>query len=332
MFSVVIPLYNKAHTIGATLESVLSQQFPDFEIVIVDDGSTDGGSEKIQRYFDDPRIRIVHQNNQGVSAARNRGVAAARYGLIAFLDADDSWLPGYLAAIKAAVDEFPDAGVYCCGGVVRNPDGSGFVRHSSRLRGKTQEVNLFAGLSIFVNCSSVVIRKSAFGLAGGFPVGVARGEDFIFWIKLALLEMALRTKAIFCPKLLTVYNRGVDGQATADGGISHTAFITRTNLIYAFSANLELGRGENFLNDLMLRSLRTEILLLMITGNYPMITQFFERIDPELMGRISSIEEFLYRNPYARGPAIAWIYMVKLMQKLGTRRRYLQPKYQKRLS
>lgn len=331
MFSVVIPLYNKAHTIVATLESVLSQQFQDFEVIIVDDGSTDGGSEKIQRYFDDPRILVVHQNNQGVSAARNRGVAASRYELIAFLDADDFWLPGYLAAMKAAVDEFPDAGVYCCGGVVRYPDASGSIRYSARHRDSNQEINWLSGLHFFANCSSVVIRKSSFWLVGGFPVGVAHGEDTVLFIKLALLEMALLTKAVFCPALLTVYTKGVEGQATADGGISHEVFIKRTNLVYAFSADLELGKSASVLNDFMLRALRTEFLLLLITNNYPMITQFFERINPQLMSRIGAIEEFLYRNPHARGPAIAWICMIKLIERLGTGRRYLRPKYKKRL-
>lgn len=331
MFSVVIPLYNKAHTVVATLESVLSQRFQDFEVIIVDDGSTDGGSKKIQRYFDDPRIRVVRQNNQGVSAARNQGVAASRYELIAFLDADDSWLPGYLAAMKAGVDEFPNAGVYCCGGVVRYPDGSGFVRYSSRYRGNNREINLLSGLHFFANCSSVVVRKSSFRLAGGFPVGVAYGEDTVLFIKLALLDMAQQNKAVFCPELLTVYNQGVEGQATADGGIRHEAFIRRTNLVYAFSADLELGNGASFLNDFMLRRLRIEILLLLITNNYPMINQFFERIDPQLLSRMCSIEEALYRNPHAREPATLWIFTVLVIRKLRVRHRDLRPKYKKRL-
>ena len=97
MISVVIPLYNKAHTIVNTLSTVINQIYTDFEIVIVDDGSTDNGVNTIVQHFSDPRIRIINQPNAGVSAARNRGVQESIYQYIAFLDADDEWHPDYLS-------------------------------------------------------------------------------------------------------------------------------------------------------------------------------------------------------------------------------------------
>lgn len=88
MISIVIPLYNKAHTIVHTLNAVFKQEYQDFEVIIVDDGSTDNGVGIIQQHFHDNRIRIFHQENQGVSVARNRGVEEARCEYVALLDGD----------------------------------------------------------------------------------------------------------------------------------------------------------------------------------------------------------------------------------------------------
>jgi glycosyltransferase involved in cell wall biosynthesis len=103
MISVIIPLYNKAHTIVNTLNTVLRQTFQDFEIVIVNDGSTDNGVEVITTAFNDVRIKIINQANGGVSGARNTGADAAQYNYLAFLDADDEWKLGYLAKIYEAI-------------------------------------------------------------------------------------------------------------------------------------------------------------------------------------------------------------------------------------
>ena len=90
MISVVIPLYNKEKQIKRTIQSVLTQTFQDFEIVIVNDGSTDNSTIEVEK-IKDSRIRLIHQENAGVSAARNKGIEEAKYELIALLDADDEW-------------------------------------------------------------------------------------------------------------------------------------------------------------------------------------------------------------------------------------------------
>lgn len=111
MFSVVIPLYNKGLHIKKTIESVLSQEFQDYELIIVDDGSTDDGVSVVKA-FNDSRIKLIQQSNQGVSAARNRGIKEARANFIAFLDADDEWLSCHLCTLSRLIKKYPCAGIY----------------------------------------------------------------------------------------------------------------------------------------------------------------------------------------------------------------------------
>ena len=111
-FSVVIPLYNKQDYIEATLKSVLNQTFQDFEIIIIDDGSTDNSLEKLSK-LKDTRTTIIKQKNAGVSVARNKGIDLAKAKHIALLDADDLWYSNHLEELKRQILCFPDAGLYC---------------------------------------------------------------------------------------------------------------------------------------------------------------------------------------------------------------------------
>jgi len=111
-FSIVIPVYNKENHIKATLESVLNQSFKDFEVIIVNDGSTDG-SDTIIKQKSDERIRLYTIENHGVSFARNYGISKARTSFIALLDADDIWYSNHLEDLKNLLKRFPNCGLYC---------------------------------------------------------------------------------------------------------------------------------------------------------------------------------------------------------------------------
>jgi glycosyltransferase involved in cell wall biosynthesis len=118
--SVVVPLYDKRPYVERCLHSICSQAFEDFEILVVNDGSTDGSAELVQAYRDD-RIRLINQSNAGPGAARNRGLAEAKGEYIAFLDADDVWLPQYLANSFDSLEGSEAACTSCC--YIEDPSG-----------------------------------------------------------------------------------------------------------------------------------------------------------------------------------------------------------------
>ena len=190
MISVVIPLYNKEKSIASTLRTVLNQTFSDYEIVIVNDGSTDGSVEEIEKVQDD-RIRLVHQPNAGVSAARNRGIEEAKGDLIAFLDADDEWKPEYLATQYHLFQKYPECSVFACNYEFRDVSGkvTPTLIHKLPFVG---EDGILSNYFEVASCShppicsiSVMVKKQVMQAIGGFPVGVKSGEDLLTWARLA---------------------------------------------------------------------------------------------------------------------------------------------------
>lgn len=191
MISVVIPLYNKAGQVAHTLRSVLGQTFREFEVVIVDDGSTDGSADEA-RSVHDGRIRLVSQQNAGVSAARNRGVAEARYDLIAFLDADDEWEPTYLETQYNLYKKYPDCSVYACNYEFCNADGRVTPTILRKLPFEGED-GILSNYFEVASCShpplwtsAVMVRKQALQAVGGFPLGIRSGEDLLTWARLAV--------------------------------------------------------------------------------------------------------------------------------------------------
>ncbi len=188
MISVIIPLYNKADTIARAIQSVLNQTYQDFELIVVDDGSTDNGTAIVQAI--DDRIRIVNQENQGVSAARNRGIKEAKSDLIAFLDSDDEWLPDFLETVSNLYNTHPQCAV--CATAYLRVDAhrhqtaihlSGIPQHQNFILENYFEV---ASKSDPPFCSiSIMVHKEALLSIGGFPEGVHQGEDLLTWARLA---------------------------------------------------------------------------------------------------------------------------------------------------
>lgn len=188
--SVVIPLYNKKGTVLRALNSVLNQTVLPEEIIVVDDGSSDCSTQVVAQ-LDHPLIRLVSQTNQGVSAARNRGIVEAKYEWIAFLDADDEWLPEFMRTIKELLENYPDCGLAATAYYMQDTAGRRKINHLNKLRFKGDQgtiENYFQVASYShppLNSSAVVLKKEAIESIGGFPVGVTSGEDLLTWARIA---------------------------------------------------------------------------------------------------------------------------------------------------
>lgn len=217
--SVVVPLYNKAAYVEEALRSVLAQQMPALEVLVIDDGSTDDGPAYV-RALADARVQLVTQPNAGVSAARNHGIALARGDLVAFLDADDRYQPGYLAAIVALVRQFPQAGMLCTGYQRVDPQGRRQTCLHPQLAADTSALIAdFHGdwsHAAFACADTIAVRRSLLRrLSPAFPVGECLGEDQDLWLRLA--EAA---PVAYCNRVLADYRIEVAGSATLSRPVS----------------------------------------------------------------------------------------------------------------
>jgi glycosyltransferase involved in cell wall biosynthesis len=192
-FSVVIPLYNKEEHIATTILSVLNQSFNHFEIIIVNDGSTDN-SVNIIKELNDPRIRIIHQENEGVSAARNRGIKESRYDWIALLDGDDEWKEDYLETIAQNIIRRPNCVAYSTHRDVLLNRKIMPVKQLCHVPKKSGIIKSYPKSCFWSHApyhsSSVILNKPFLEVNDElnlFPVGVKLGEDLDAWMKLSLI-------------------------------------------------------------------------------------------------------------------------------------------------
>lgn len=211
--SIVVPLFNKAAFVSEALESVRAQTLAAYEIIVVDDGSTDEGAE-IVRKLDCANLHLITQTNAGVSVARNRGIEAARGDFVAFLDADDRYAPGFLEGIACLVARYPAAAMYCTAYKRFWDDGR---REFCRL----QHVALNTGVILndfygawcsgaFTFTSAIAIRRNVFDdLTLRFPEGERLGEDQDLWFRIAE-----RHQVAYLNTASVDYRMGVAGSAT----------------------------------------------------------------------------------------------------------------------
>ena len=213
--SVVIPAYNVERLIRQTLDSVLAQTYRDFEVVVVDDGSKDATAEVVSGYGEP--VRCIRQANAGPSAARNRGLREARGEFVAFLDADDLWLPEKLAAQMPLFDAEGRVGLVYCRFERMDMDGrplptTPWLTPTGRVYYQLLERS-------YVPASTPVVRKACFERAGCFPEDMSWAEDWHLWIRIARhYEYAVADEVLVC-------HREMPGGLWAQRGKAHRGVL-----------------------------------------------------------------------------------------------------------
>lgn len=209
--SVVIPLFNKRNCIGRAIDSVLTQTVPCSEIIVVDDGSTDGGHHVVES-IGDPRIFLFRQQNKGCSAARNRGIREAHGELIAFLDADDEWKPWFLEVIQNLRVKHANAGAYVTAYEVYEAEGCAYTFSFEGIPPAPWEgiiPNYFRS-ALRHNpmwTSAVVVPKEVLTDVGEFITAPGLGEDTELWARIAL-----RYRIAFSWRVSAVYHKDAENR------------------------------------------------------------------------------------------------------------------------
>ena len=208
-----MPLYNKAQYVKRALERIIAQSYNDWELIIVDDGSTDNSATICEEYLDSltPSLpySFIKQSNSGVAVARNRGVAESHGEFLCFLDADDWWEPTFLEEMDKLIGSYPDAGLYATNYVYYKP-GKTHVALNMKTGYITYPQAYLKSVAMPVWTGATCMPRKVFDEMGGFPVGIKLGEDFLLWAK-----TALHYPVAFCEKPLAYYNNDVPASMRA---------------------------------------------------------------------------------------------------------------------
>lgn len=200
--SVVIPCFNAARWIASTLRSVFEQDWPAFEVLVVDDGSSDGSVDLIRAQF--PAVRVLEQRNAGAAAARNTGIEAARGDWIAFVDADDWWLPSKLRSQMDLLADQPEAQMACSSWQAWNSDDAEPAPELLEQIQRTSATGLGNPASgwiypeLLLGCcvwtSTVIARTALLRTLGGFDTNLKVGEDYDLWLRASRLTPIVRVR------------------------------------------------------------------------------------------------------------------------------------------
>ncbi|RRJ93234.1 glycosyltransferase family 2 protein [Paenimyroides tangerinum] len=240
-FSIIIPLFNKEKFLKATLESVFEQTFSDFEILVINDGSTDKSLEVVES-IQHKKIKIYNQKNQGVSAARNLGIEKSTSDYCCFLDADDIWKPNHLESLFQLIQKFPDAGLYCNRyeiQISKNKIISTTFEFGNSHEGYINDFFKSSLVNRIALTSACCISKKTYHEIQGFDTEITNGEDLDYWIRIAL-----KYKIAISNQNTLIYNFRTDNQS-----------ISKINIEKQKLPNLEKYHSEEKQNPSLKRFL-----------------------------------------------------------------------------
>lgn len=318
LISVVIPLYNKAHTIVHTLSTVLHQTYQNFEIVIVDDGSTDDGVQLLNDNFSDSRIRIISQANAGVSAARNRGIEETEGDWIAFLDADDEWIPTYLEYVSRAIQSNNEAQIILSGRYSQNIlTNQRSTNIPSRYKDRVVPIDFFENPHVFMHISATVVKRECLFPCeqwNRFIDGQRYNEDFTFLFRVVMHCQHV----IYIAKPISIYNGNVDGQATSSIGEEcriKDGILFRNSVWEEYSSMVKSSNKKKF-KIFMKYELRHSILVHLKHKNYKDLNVLINGLSRFCKANsLSLLERFIYVRHSLRLASIIYIYITKLIWK-----------------
>ncbi len=290
--SVIIPLYNKAAYVRRCVASIQVQTMRDFEVVVIDDGSTDTSYEDFRRATaDDPRFRIIRQANGGVSRARNAAIAECRADWVAFLDADDEWTPGFLRSILGAIEQSPAAVVVGSAFKVIQDEQREFIRRarfaSNTSVGIAEFFHSWAQLGncpLFIGASAA--KRSELQAIGGFVPGMNLGEELLVFIR--LLD---RGKLAYVTKPLATYHLSAGGSLSTSPSVA--ALRSHTPLLHELARQVKLGHCPRPVyrkwldmqaDYLIHKGMRTDLLKLMWSEPANWSGKFWVRAALEMIG------------------------------------------------
>ena len=286
-FSVVISLFNKEKSIGNTIKSVLNQTFMDYEIIIINDGSTDK-SEEIVREFNNEKIKLYSTKNQGVSQARNLGIEKSNGKLIAFLDADDFWFPEHLLRLQELYYRFPDCGFYATNYEMyfssKKTIPNVFIDiPKTEWRGIVKDFFKSSMINRITLTSAIAVPKNIFTEIGNFDpkITLGAGEDIDLWIRIAL-----KHKVAFDNQVSTRY------QLDSENRVSLTKTLTRN---FAKFEQFEAEEKTNLSLKKFLDLYRTEFAIKhKLAGDLQTFEYYKKQINPK---NIPQKTKFLMQLP-----------------------------------